>query len=266
MNIIKKAIDEIRFEIPKQILTAAFVDPVMARRGIPVSLDTIIRQEVIENRVMTDCNLVGGLTVVIPLDQADVEYIDQSSMIYRIPKSLTQGRSITTALEVSIGDYSTMWVNATGISSASQLANAGQGMLTANQPIQSPSSAYVTLIGENVVYLTECYVRSSNLYLRCIIENDSSFSNLPVSAYHDFAMLCKYATKAFIFNKLALELDIGGIFAGMALGRIKDIVDGYADANELYGTFLKDTWRKVALLSDPMAKQRHLKQISGRGY
>lgn len=266
MNIIKKAIDEIRYEIPRQILVEAFTDPEMVRLGSSVSLDTMIRQDVIDARVIPDCNLVGGMTVNIPLHSLTPEYMDVTTLIYRIPKSLTQGRSITTALELSVGDLSMLGNAAIVQQSNSALVNAAEALLNANRPIYSPSTAYVRLIAENTVMVSENYQLPTNLYLRCILENDSQLSNLPASAYHDFATLCKLATKAHVFNRLALSLDIGQMYSGMAMGRFKEIVDGYADANELYGTFLKDTWRKVAVFSDHEAKIRHLKQITGKGF
>ncbi len=265
MNVIKKALDEIRFEIPRQILVQAFTDPELVRYGSSISLDTLIREAVIDARVVPDCNLSGGVTTNIPLHGLTPEYTDITTLIYRIPKSLTQGRTITTALEVTIGDLSLLGNAALVAQSNSGLVTAAQGLLTANKPVYSPATAYVRLIGENTIMVSENYQLPTNLYLRCVLENDSAFSNLPASAYHDFAMLCKLATKAHIFNTLALSLDIGQMYSGMAMGRFKEIVDGYADANELYTTFLKDTWRKVAIFSDHEAKLRHLKQITGRG-
>ena len=265
MNIIQKALDEIRYEIPNEILTQAFVDPALVRRGLPISMDTLIRQAVIEPRVMVDCNLVGGVQVTIPLNSIQPEYYDQTSMIYRIPKTLTQGRSIISVHELTIGDASLLGNASLATQESSALINAAQGMLRANLPITSPSTAYVQLVGENTVYISENYSLPSNLYLRCVIENDSSFSHIKPQSYHDFAMLCKYATKAYIYTKLAIATDTAQLHAGMALGRFKEFIDGYADANELYGTFLKDTWRKVAFFNDTESKRRHLKMISGPG-
>ncbi|MOA51142.1 hypothetical protein D3C78_1742520 [compost metagenome] len=71
------------------------------------------------------------------------------------------------------------------------------------------------------------------------------------------------ATKAYIFTNIALPMDQAELSGGMALGRFKEIVDGYADAYEQYEQYFEETWRKVAIFNDPEANKRHLKLLTG---
>jgi len=50
---------------------------------------------------------------------------------------------------------------------------------------------------------------------------------------------------------------------GMALGRIKEIVDSYADANELYQEYLMTKWQKIALMQDSSSVGRYMKLLIG---
>ena len=43
---------------------------------------------------------------------------------------------------------------------------------------------------------------------------------------------------------------------------IKEIIDGYSDAEELYKTHLKEKWMKVSKMNDTQSWQRQLKLMS----
>ena len=58
-------------------------------------------------------------------------------------------------------------------------------------------------------------------------------------------------------------MDRSVLSGGSDLGSIKEIVDEYKDAGELYRAYLRDTWASVSILNDPEAKLRHLKGITG---
>lgn len=265
MNAIKKALDEIRYNIPRTILEEAFISQQLRGRGLAVSLDTKIRELVLDPRVLVDCDIVGGVEITIDLSQLMPELVNPGVALYRIPKSLTQGRSITSALSLSFGRGA-----ATGIggysNNNSALLGAVQGVLDSALPIPVVAIGDVSLVGENTVMVSDQYVIGGDVWLRCLVSNDPELNNISPASYHNFCELSVLAVKAYIFNHLIIPMDEGQLHAGMQLGRFREIVDGYADANELYREFLNEKWRVTAFHNDPERHRRHLKLILGGNY
>jgi hypothetical protein len=264
MNAIQKALSDVKNRIPRQILERAFIKA-GALGGIhtPVSLDYRIREEVINERVIPDCNLVGGTETTIPLYNVVPKHIDTYNTVYRIPKSMTQGRTISKVLHLSFGQNGVIGYTNPQQFKGSALMDAGDGLVAAHLPIPMTSTAYVSLIGENTVLVRDTMRLPGMLFLRCVLEADSEFSHLKPQSIPAFSKLVEYATKAYIYNKLVIEIDQAELSGGVSLGRFKEIIDGYADANELYEQYFNEVWQKVALFNDPEAFKRHLKLISG---
>lgn len=263
MNPIQKAIAEVKFRIPLDILNAAFMPRQFGQRPLPVNLDSLIRQEVVEKRVRVDCDLVGGTQVNIPLGGLTPEYLDLYNLVYHIPKHLTQNRSITRLLSISVGYGSVMGTTNMGLEGSSPLLDAASGVLAAASPIPIISSAYLQLIAENTVLVTDSIQFPTNATLRCYVEYDADFSQMKPPTYLKFAKLVELATKAHIYNTLIIPIGQGQLVGGMDLGKFKEIVEGFADSNENYETYLNDTWKAVAIMDDAVSRQRHLRLITG---
>jgi hypothetical protein len=264
MNPIQKAIMDVKYKIPPQILQAAFVHREFGHRPLPTDVDALIRDRVINARVMVDCNLLGGQQVVIPLSTVAPEYLDPRTVVYRIPKSLTQGRSITRPLSMGVGlgtvASNIMNRNSYGYSAVLDGADA---VVDSHAPIPMVSTANLRMIAENVVMVTEMVALPSNIELRCYIENDEDFSSLRTTAFPKFSRLVELAVKAYIYNELSIPMGQGQLVGGMELGKFREIIDGYADANEMYDTYLQETWNKVATFTDANSRERHLRLVSG---
>ena len=265
MNPIQKALMDVQYKIPPQILQAAFVTREFGHRPMPVNVETLIRDRVIYPRVMVDCNLVGGTQILVPLSSVNPEYVDVSTVVYRIPKSLTQGRSIVRVHSMGLGlgsvANSVMHRNTYGYSAT---LDAGDAVVASHAPIPLVSTANLRLIGENTVMVTEQMALPSNVQLLCHVEYDAEFSTLRTTAYPKFSRLVELAVKSYIYNELSIQIGQSQLVGGMELGKFREIIDGYADAEELYTTYLEETWRKVALLNDPNSRERHLRMLTSR--
>ena len=64
-----------------------------------------IRELVIDARVLKDCDIVGGEQVLIELNGVMPQWVEPHSAVYHVPKALTRGRSITTALIDWLWEY-----------------------------------------------------------------------------------------------------------------------------------------------------------------
>lgn len=264
MNPIQKAIADIKFKIPMDVLMAAFAHREFGQRPNPTNIDTAIRYEVIEAKVRPDCDLVGGTQVEIPLASVPAEFLDPYSVVYRIPKNLTQNRTISRVLSVSLGSSRYVGMQPGQTQNYSQMLNAAQAVVDAVSEIPVVSTAYIRLIAENTVLITDNVAIGAYAYLRCYLEHDTDFSQLRSTTYTKFSRLVELATKAYIYNKLAIPMGQAQLVGGQELGRFREIVDGYADAAELYETFLEETWRKVAIMDDTTSRERHLRMLVGR--
>lgn len=264
MNPVTKALQELGYRIPRAVLEKTFLSNIRPFSLMPTSLDARIREIVIEPRVMVDCNLMGGTEVHIPLGGVPRQQMDNFTFVYRVPKNLTQGRTITRALSVTYGQ--TGYIGHTSnipVRESSAIMDAASGMINSLLPIPMVSTAQCQLIGENTVMVNDTVAVPADIWLRCWIENDAGFNHLQPTSYKDFSRLVELAVKSYIYNHNVITMDRAYIHAGMELGQFKAIIDSYADAEENYQTFLNEVWRKVALLNDFHGKRRHISRITG---
>lgn len=264
MMAISKCLDEIKFRIPKPILDTVFAKRNKDWRQTNISIDESIMAEVIRPRVLVDCNLVGGTEALIELAGLRSERTNDYTSVYRIPKDRTQGRSIQSVLNITYSDPTK--VSSYGIAAGQQnttMMQSGSAVMDAMGTIPVTSTARVQLIGENVVMVRDTVILPANIYLRCVLANDENLSHLQLKSYRDFSNLVVYCVKAFIFNNYIIEMDIGQLHGGQNIGRFKEVVDGYADAEELYQTFLTEKWQKIAMMNDNESYTRLLRTMIG---
>lgn len=266
MNPITRAVSDLRFRMPPTILETAFVKRAQRWREAPKNLDQCIMESVIKPRVLVDCNLVGGVEANIPLEGVPSERAEDNTVVYRIPKKLTQNRSILSVLEVSF--VSPTNYPAYGVASNvnnSTMLQAGQAVMDAHGMLPSVSTARCSLIGENVVMIRDTQVLPPTANLKCILANDETLSHIQMTSWRPFCKLVELAVKSYIYNEYIIQMDQAQLEGGVALGRFKDVIDGWADCEELYQDYLTNTWQKVAFMNDAPAYTQHLRRMVG-GY
>lgn len=267
MNPIDKALSDLKFKIPKPILEKAFKLESMGwlgsnRRSI-VSVDHMIKEQVIYPRVMEDCNLVGGQEVLIPLDDIYVEITPDNKSIWRIPLNRTENRRITRVFDIVINNFLNNGLGNYQGHDGNALMATVRGISNSHSPIRQVAYHDIRLIGENTILGEFAYTQRQRVSLRCMLENEATFNNLPGTAFSAFSRLVEYAVKAYIYNTLIIELDEAALSGGQQLGSFLNQVENYADANELYAEHLKEVWTKVAFMSDRNSFRRHVKQVVG---
>lgn len=264
MNAVSKAIDEIRLRIPPPILEAVFIQRNRAWGLPPEPLSAHIVNEVLRPRVFVDCNLVGGTEAYVRLEGLNFQRANDFVTVYRIPKERTQGRTISSALSITFNDPSGTAYYGIGLGCQStQMTSLGSALLDTAGTIPITSSASVQLIGENTVMIKDTTLLPGNCFLRCILAADENFSHLQMRVYKQFGMLATLAVKAYIYNEYVIRMDIGELYGGHNLGRFKEIIDTYADANELYDTYLREKWQKISMMNDSESWGRFLRIAVG---
>lgn len=274
MSVLHKVISDIRFAIPTEILEIAFLGTRGRERMQPGSLDWEIRNKVIDAKVRPDCNLLGAMELNIPLRQAEVitDPTGDYRTVVRIPKMLTQGRTIVEALyfnytynlgaQTMIGgtlnnDYS---MNNCG---NSQLMNYASKILTSAAPGGLTGSAAVRLIGENTILITDYMGSVKQGSITCRLSHDNEMTLLPPRAVPQFVQLCLYATKAWIYNNAKVKLNGGYLNGGTEMTVVMDFIDSYADSLELYNEYFREEFQAVNFMVDESSHNDYLRNLIG---
>lgn len=263
MNPITKALDEIRFEIPPQILKAVFVNQDMDACGAVISMEHRIREMVLEPRVFVDIDLMGGTEAFLPLDNpVRAEYHDPYTVIYYIPDEVVQNRPIVQVYSVH---FALLGYQNAGMAlhyTESPLGAATRQVLDSAMRVPPAQTSYLNIIAHNVVMCRFVYLPYKTAFMRVRLGSDNALSHIRAPAIPSFAELCVLATKAYIYNQMNILVDEAYLSGGRQLGTFRSVIDGYADANEMYKERLK-RWSKISVLNDPEASRRHLRSLIG---
>lgn len=275
MDPITVAINNIMFgDIPRQVLNQAFMpkryDATRRTRFqdnvYPSSLSELIRTIVVDGRVAIDVNLVSGTEVVLPLHAAERDAVDPWNIIYRFGSDVTGGRRITAVYEVLYSVTQGLnGNNANGMTMqrSSHLLQVARDIHQATNGVPTASTAYCQLVGQNTVLVNDINQMLAYGGLRCRLGHELNFNDIKPVYYHAFGELVTLACKAYVYNTLIIDLDEGQLYAGAALGRFREMVDQYADANTMYKEYLRDKWQKIGLMNDTDAYRKVLKLALG---
>lgn len=263
MNAINKALTEIRFNIPEEVLNIAFVqnEPYLARvNNQIISLDERIRNSVIKPRVLIDCNLVGGVPITVYLAYARVQEIFPGEFIITIDKSQTGGKSIVSLLSI-VSNFG--YVNTASFGYVSPLLTSANNMYNnlANETIMQ--SSRLELIGDNVIICKDPSMYLFNTALRCVVENDENMSNIHPRFIPAFAKLCVLAVKSYIYNRCIVKMDQAFLYGGHELGSVTSVIEGYADAETMYQEYLHLEFKKIQYMNPPSNMSRHIRSMFG---
>jgi len=263
VNPIQKAISDLFFKIPKDIIIRAFKssNPNFDNYS---TITNNIYINVLQSRVLVDINLVGGTEIVIPLDGVPFETLSERETIYQIPPEKRQNRNITSVLSVMSRYPSNVGIIA-GHNLGNDVQNVGLAMFNSNSSAPLTSNAKVELISENTVLIISDFTMTSFTSLRCVIEDDENLASLNKRNFLHFSKLVELAVKSYIYNKEIINLDTGALFAGKELGVIKTIIDGYAESEQMYQEYLTNIWSGVSTLNDRETTTRLIKLMVG-GY
>lgn len=269
MNPISKALADLKFRIPTEILIEVFAPKSYRWIDSTIGYEEQIKNLVIRQKVLVDCDLVGGNEVTISLAGVPMQYLDTGrlSSVYRIPKDRTQGRSITSVLSIAYISGNEGPLLGAGMAfnncSVTDTLMAGKAVMDAASTVPLVSTAKVQLIGENTVLVTDSSYMPGVGLLRCLLANDENLSHLQLRSYPKFSKLVELAVKSYIYNNYSIALDTGKIVGGYEIGKFREIVDSYADAEQMYEDYLKEVWQKVLFMNDRTSFERDIRMRIG---
>lgn len=256
MNPLAKAVDEVKFTIPIEVLRVAFQDDVPNWRAMPPSLDEQIMNKLVRPRVIQDLNLVGGQVIIVSLEGLVAKYIDTYTVVFEIPAERLNNRTLMSVLSVGYlpiaMTYNSMnhGIGTVNPQSMNDVMSAGQRVMDSYSNIPAISNATADIIGYNTILIRD-QLRVTNTYqLRCRVANEDSLNNINPRSYRALSKLCVLAVKSYIYNKLIIKIDQAYLTGGQELGQFKTYVEGLADYEEMYQTYLKEVMEKVCFMND----------------
>jgi hypothetical protein len=274
MNAISKALTELRFRIPDEILRVVFTST-QDWRAASISIDEIILRKVIRPRVLVDANLVGGQTIIVDLSRINPEFYDNTSIIYHIPSEYLLGRSLISALSVGYlpvsprsnhgyGGFAGV-ASPMGSVNASNITHAAMRVGDSFSAMPNVSTAQVEVIGDNTILIRDMNRVTSCYQLRCIVGNDPNMDNISPRSYHSFCKLCELAVKSYIYNTMIIKMDTSYLQGGQELGAFKSYVENLADSEEMYQTELRESWMKISFMNNSMDHASFIRSMVSPG-
>ena len=269
MDLIAKALADIMYAIPRDILRLAYMEKELYSMGpvkqAPVSLDENIRQKTLYPRVLVDANIHGGETVIIDLQGIHPKRIDENNYVFEIPGKYVNYRTILSVLSMnyirSDAMVNSSLQNSTSgvVSGLTALGSAANRAFNSRADIPIISNSECVVVGHNVVMVRNHLISAAMVQMRCVVTNDEHLNNISIRNAPEFSKLCILAVKSFIYNTLIIKMDRGYLEHGQELGIVKTFVEGYADAEEMYQTFLVERWGAVSFMNDRLGYEELLK-------
>lgn len=283
MTPIMYGLQEIKNNIPPQILNRFYIpqryyqlrrDPFMVNTS-----DEQIIDKVINRRVRLDCDTAGATEIDIELSGLKIEPLDKDKYLIHVPKDRTNGREITSVMAIVLFGMASTGISPQAVqagmmsmSSTSPLGTTGtcpnmgvfKGLMSANQPLSVTETTNCRVVDGQTILVEDLITPLPTGYIRCVLANDREFSTLARPAWKQFGKLCVLACKADIYTRFIISIDTAEIIGGHEIGRFKEIVESYSDANEQYDEYFHTTWRKVQYMADNRRYTNHLKALVGR--
>jgi hypothetical protein len=261
-----KALDEVKYRIPIQVLHEAFKPNYGSwRQTAPVSMDSEILSKVIKPRVIVDTNIVGGQIALIPLDGLTPEYIDRYSVLYHIPPERLNNRAIMSVLSVGLAPYGVGNSGYAAVPGAgsSDLVGAAARVGNAMSSVPMMSNAVAELVERSTVVIRDTSQPNYYYVLRCVVGNEQNMENINPRSWHVFSKLCELAVKSYIYNTMLIKIDQAFLSGGQELGAFKSYVEGLSDSEEMYQTQLREVWQAVNFMNSSSDYSRFIRlQVS----
>lgn len=248
-------------DIPKRILETAFRDEWLDSRA-PTSLENRILHWVIKDRVLMDMGLVHGEEIIVDLSSLTPITRDNTTSVFAVPPELTNYREIMSVSRVSylplnsnrtFGGNSGMNIvplatDTLGMA-ASQLGNSVD-------PMPITGTARCDLVGTNMVRVSDPRRFQRGYILHCHVADDQYLENISPRTYAPFADMCILAVKAYIYNKMIIEMGDYQLQRGQQLGIFKDVIDQWSEASKEYFEYVNNDWVALAHMNNDEAHYR----------
>lgn len=231
--------------IPKEILELTF-EPQKNNR----TLDSMIKEIIIVDKVLYHCNLFHGKSTKIALKEDYLKNIDDSTIfsptpgdysVYRIPPEAREYRAITVVIDLAYP--SSLALNSSypySFLSGRSVANGIDEALSSFTHTPSFISPTPILLDgdQGIIRLTPPMSMHTDWILSCYLAHDKDFTNIGTNMIMPISDMTVYGCQAYIYNHMIVKLNQGYLQGGLQLEAVKNIIEGYADSYEKFETAL----------------------------
>lgn len=263
MNAIDDTIRNLKYTIPEEILEIAFLEYADVNHRM-ISLDERIKATIILGRVIRDCSRTEGVQVMIDVNRCIVNQLERGEYLIKVPKELTEGRSIVDVLSLTSNVY---YTNIGGLTpNGNSILTYSNKMYSNTASANFQQTARMELVGDNLIYVYDPTILVNRTVIRANVEYDDNLTNMHPTVFPVFNRLVELATMSYIHNKLKINLDKGYIYAGYDLSVIREIVDSYSDAEQMYKEYLTTRFAPGAFSTQKEKMARYVKAMLGNNF
>lgn len=220
-----------------------------------------IREKVIHQLVLKDCNVSGGKTEYLDLGGSKMRSIGNGCVEIQVPEITTRGAKIISVTECYLGSMNSgvgqlgIGVGGDadcGVGSVGEMMGNLIGNLSGNKTMpQTYTDCHMT--GNNIFVIFGMNMGTFSMSGKVILEYDEGLSSIHSRHYIFFAELVEYAVKAYLYRKLKGPVNEAAVRAGIPLADIKDDIAEYKDAFKNYKEYFEKTWIPKMTWSDKQA-------------
>lgn len=248
MGPIDTALRDALFYIDPIILKAAFKDDLVNFNGYSRNIRDAITEIIIYDQIIPDLSIVAGEEIWIDLKEDYVKWRDERQVVFTVPPSAIGGREIITPRQISFKDY------VIGQLPAHTTEGGLARIMNSTPDITGKTTTDVKMLGTtNTIFVTNFDTTTLNNHrLEAVVSHDRNLSAIPPKWYKTFSRLVELKLKAFLYVRMSTILDICESNAGVSIGNVKNILDRYSDAAEMYKEEL-ERWIKYSQMYDENA-------------
>lgn len=268
MSCIQYCVQQVKHQIPLEVLNKAFMTGNTVNCGFFANLDEEIRLKVLVGRVIKDTNLVGGMEVDLSTDDAIVTSDGGHNTSYHYTDESLHGHEILSVLRfmegvsgygfaaspnatMSSGLSCNTTQSSCGASSSQAVINGlGKALMSTGGGSSPPSNTMVRMVAKNTILVSNSYTQRTG-YFRVAITNDPELNNIQPRTWPAFSKLVVAAAKAYIYNILVIAVGQGFLYGGAELNNLTDYVNSLDNSEQEYQDLLQG-FRAIAFMNDPV--------------
>lgn len=242
-NVVNTLLRNIYYKIPNEILTEAFRKVMMNSNR---TLDSVIKQHIIIDIVLMNCNLYAGKTKSLVLYENYGKQIDDKMLmaafdgcygVYTIPPEARENRPITAVLDIAypttLALYGVFPNTASVGRSVTNGIDQALGSFTHTPAYTTPVPMLID--GDaGIIQLSPPAAVHVDWVLSCMLAYDKEFANISLNMLPSLRDMVEYATKAYIHNALFIQLNQGYLQGGLQLEAIRGTIESYSTANDIF--------------------------------
>lgn len=246
-NTINAMLRHVYNRIPEEILLEGFRQMMQETHR---TLDAVVKESIIIDIVLHNCNLYAGKTKKIVLYQDYVKNAVDTMLftvmggdygIYQIPPEARENRPISAVLDLAYpttmafyGAYPNIDVTGRSVTNA-----ADEVLASATRSPMYVSPTPMLIDGQaGIIQMSPPAAVHIDWILSCMLAYDKNLTNISPNIMNHLKYLTEYAAKSYIYNKLIVKVNQGFISQGMQLEAIRSIIESYADAYDRFEEYL----------------------------